>query len=231
MKPLWTYIVKPVGRKKARQVCNGSPRFTQGRIFQITDSGCIDQVGFRIFIAIAALKNYVIIGWDATNAFANSPPLKQQTYMEIDEQYYTWYESKYNKKLQPNMVLPIQKALQGDPESGNSWQNLINCELKESHILSTTHEICLYRGMHHGEEVLICQQIDDFAAAVDKVSMVIQLDVSFFFRIDAHFLRHQNLIIRSKEARDLILIDQVVDIFKHKTCLQLVIRQQEGALL
>ena len=71
MKPLWTYIVKPDRRKKARQVCNGSPPFTQGRVFQNTYSGCIDQVGFRIFIAIAALKNYIIIGRDATKAFAN----------------------------------------------------------------------------------------------------------------------------------------------------------------
>ena len=68
--------------------------------------------------------------------------------MEIDEQYCTWYKNKYNKKLRPNMVLPIQKALQGDPESGNSWQNLINGELKELHIISTMHERCLYRGMH-----------------------------------------------------------------------------------
>lgn len=172
MKSLWTYVVKADGRKKARQVCNGSPRFVQGSLFRNKYSGCIEQIGFRLFIALAALNNYIIVGLDATNAFANSPPPSQSTYMEIDTQYKQWYEKKYGVRLADDMVLPILRALQGEPEAGNSWQTTINKELSALNVKPTNHERCLYSVTYAGEKITICRQIDDFAAAVkeDKVA-------------------------------------------------------------
>jgi hypothetical protein len=37
-------------------------------------------------------------------------------------------------------------------------------------ILSTTHERSLYSGKFHGEEILVCQQVDDLAVASAKPS-------------------------------------------------------------
>ena len=60
--------------------------------------------------------------------------------------------------------------------------------------------------------------------------MIVQLNVTFFLCIDSHFLRHEDLVVWSEEARDLILIDQIVDVFKHETVLQLVVSEEECAL-
>ena len=46
--------------------------------------------------------------------------------------------------------------------------------------------------------------------------MVVQLDVSLFLGVNAHFLRHQDFVVWSEEAWDLVLVNQVVYVFKHE---------------
>ena len=72
----------------------------------------------KLFTAIAALCNYIIIGADATNAYAQSPPPTDPTFMHIDDQYADWYFNKYGTHLDQKMVLPVLHALQGHTESG-----------------------------------------------------------------------------------------------------------------
>eukprot|EP00957_Ditylum_brightwellii_P037801 2859209-Ditylum_brightwellii.AAC.1 len=76
----------------------------------------------KLFTAIAAWNNYLIIGADATNAFAQSPPSTELTYMRIDDQYKDWYKNKYGKDLDCSKVLPVLHVLQGHPESGALWE-------------------------------------------------------------------------------------------------------------
>ena len=82
-------------------------------------SVCVDQPIQRMFLTLSALKNYRIYGGDVTNAYAHSPAdFACPTFVAIDNQYYDWYESRYGKCLNRKIVLQVQEAIQGHPESG-----------------------------------------------------------------------------------------------------------------
>ena len=55
---LWTYVVKPDGTKKARCVCNGSPRQKGTVTLGNTYAASLEQSGSRLFWALAALENF-----------------------------------------------------------------------------------------------------------------------------------------------------------------------------
>ena len=57
-----------------------------------------------------------IYGGDATDAYAlSSAP--NDTFLSIDDAYANWYEAKFKKNIDRRMVLPVNHALQGHPES------------------------------------------------------------------------------------------------------------------
>ena len=172
---LWVYTVKTDGTLKSRCVCNGRPSNKNTAIFGYSFAKSLDQVGARIFWAVAAAKNLIVRGADASNAFAEARAPKIPLFVKIDQPFRDWWYHKYpNKHLPDNFVLPVKKALQGHPESPRSWATLINKILTEKlHFVPTTHEPCLYRGEFHGKEVFFLRQVDDFAVAcVDEDTAV-----------------------------------------------------------
>eukprot|EP00957_Ditylum_brightwellii_P087530 6663386-Ditylum_brightwellii.AAC.1 len=118
---IWNYTIKHDGRKKARNCCNGSVSKGKGVDYAYNYSSCVSQVGMKLLTAIAAWNNYLIIGADATNAFAQSPPPTEPTFMRIDYQYVDWHKHKYGKDSEQSKVLPVLHSLQGHPESGALW--------------------------------------------------------------------------------------------------------------
>ena len=70
---LWVYLIKPGGKYKARCVCNGSKRMTGTVTLAETYAGSLDQTSSKIFWAAVAVKNYIVIGADAANAFGEAP--------------------------------------------------------------------------------------------------------------------------------------------------------------
>jgi hypothetical protein len=79
---VWTYAIKALdGRKKARCVCDGSPRSGSVQILDETYANCVDQTSSHLFYAIAAAKNLLVFGADVSNAFAKAPPPKQGFYI------------------------------------------------------------------------------------------------------------------------------------------------------
>eukprot|EP00957_Ditylum_brightwellii_P183895 14007603-Ditylum_brightwellii.AAC.1 len=116
----------------------------------------------RLFTAIAAIKNYLILGADATNAYAQSPPPSNPTYLRIDDQYADLHNNKFGIELNKNDVLPVLNALQGHPDSGVLWAKCIQKVLTELNFKSTTHECCIYCGIYKEEEIFICCQVDNF---------------------------------------------------------------------
>ena len=119
----------------------------------------LDHVGSRIFWAATAAKNFIVRGADASNAFAEAPPPKIPLYVRVDKPYRDWYYHKYNKRISPDMVLKVNRALQGHPESPRAWAKLIDGILRKKLHL-TTHEPCLYHGTYKGHEILFLQQVD-----------------------------------------------------------------------
>lgn len=61
------------------------------------------------------------------------------------------------------MVLPVQHALQGHPESGDLSEKFVNKVIARHGFKSTTHKRSIYDGSYKGHHMLICRQVDDLA--------------------------------------------------------------------
>ena len=112
----------------------------------------------KLFFALAAREGMTVTFADTTNAFQQSPPPLKPCYVAVDEAYRDWYLKRHGETLDTNLhVLPLERALQGHPEAGASFERLINNYLiKELGFKSTTHERNLYRGTIEGIDILLC---------------------------------------------------------------------------
>jgi hypothetical protein len=81
----------------------------------------------------------------------------------MDDAYADWYRSRHGKKVDPSLVLPVLKALKGQPEAGALWEKYINEIIDDLDIVYTTHERSIYRWTIDGKVVLLCRQVDDIA--------------------------------------------------------------------
>ncbi|KAI2506527.1 hypothetical protein MHU86_7937 [Fragilaria crotonensis] len=151
----WNYIIKGDGSRKARNCCDGSPRAAPQLKLANTYSSCIEQPCMRLFFALCAHEGYVSLKVDATNAYANSPPPNQPTFVVIDDQYADWYLARHGTDVSREMVFPVQHALQGHPESGALWEKFVNSVIARHGFTSTTHERSLYQGTYKGRGMLI----------------------------------------------------------------------------
>ena len=77
-----------------------------------------------------------------------------------------WYERRFGIKLdRMKEVIPLYRALQGHPEAGVLWERMItDILINKMGFRNTTHEKNLYTGSIDGQEILVCRQVDDFAA-------------------------------------------------------------------
>ena len=93
-----------------------------------TYASALDQVGACVFWATVAIRNYIVLGSDASNAFSEAPPPKAPLYFCIDDNYKCWYCHKFPDKppLPDDYVLCVKKVLQGHPESPRLWATLID---------------------------------------------------------------------------------------------------------
>ncbi len=166
---LWTYMIKDDGRKKARCVCNGSPSMGTVTLGE-TYAASLDQSGSRIFWAVAALKNMIVIGADASNAFAEAPAPKAPLFVTIDKPFREWWISKGRNPIPEGYVLRVKGALQGHPESPRLWAILIDRIIRKLNLLPCHHEPCLYYTKDYnntGKSIYFLRQVDDFAVACE----------------------------------------------------------------
>ncbi len=82
----WNYGIKGDGTRKARNCCDGSPRAAPQLKLANTYSSCVEQPCIRLFFALCTHEGFVSLKIDATNAYANSPPPDQPTFVIIDDQ-------------------------------------------------------------------------------------------------------------------------------------------------
>ena len=177
---IWTYLIKDDGRKKARCVCNGSKNMRGTVTLAETYAASLEQTGSRIFWAATALNNFVSIGADAANAFAEAPAPVAPLYVRIDEPYRAWYQAKYPHRspIPPGSVMRVQKALQGHPESPRLWATLIDKVIKHLNLQPCTHEPNLYFASDYnqtGKKVLLLRQVDDFAISCEDKNTALEI--------------------------------------------------------
>jgi hypothetical protein len=168
----WNYAIKGDGTRKARNCCDGSPRAAPQLKLANTYSSCIEQPCMRLFFALCAHEGFTSLKVDATNAYANSPPPNQPTFVVIDDQYADWYLARHEVTIPRDMVLPVQHALQGHPESGALWEKFVNSVIARHGFHSTTHERSLYQGVYKGHRMLICRQVDDLAIGCIDINAI-----------------------------------------------------------
>ena len=170
----WTFAIKDDGTRKARATMDGSKRAAPWlRVAVKTYASCVGQFSMKLFFAIAAVSNKIILIADTTNAYQQSPPPTKPCFLEIDEAYRSWYNKKFKKDIDPQeFIIPLGRALQGHPEAGALWEKMI-VEILETvfSFKSTTHERNIYHGEVRGETVYVCRQVDDFAIASDTMAV------------------------------------------------------------
>ena len=160
---IWIYVYKSNGVRKARCVCNGSPRMKGTVTLDHTYAAALEQTGARIFWALSAIYNYVVSGGDASNAFAEASAPKAKLFVTIDAVFREWYTEIEKKPLIPqNYVLPVNHALQGHPESPRLWSNKIHSIMTKLGYKNTTHESCLYVKYIEDKPIFFLRQVDDF---------------------------------------------------------------------
>jgi hypothetical protein len=131
----------------------------------------IKQTGSRIFHAIAAAENLLVLGADVSNAFGEAPPPKQGFYIKPDKPFRDWYIARYGKNIPDGWVIPVLAAMQGHPESPRLWEKHCDKILRRLNFIPATHEPCLYSGIVNGEKVYFKRQVDDFAIACSNESI------------------------------------------------------------
>ena len=165
---LWTYGIKTDGTKKARCVCNGNPKRKGTVTLAHTFAACLEQPGARTFWSSAAYFNMIVMGADASNAFAEAPAPKAPLYVTVDKQFREWWALKGRGDIPLGYVLPVNHALQGHPESPRLWAELIDSIIRTKvNLQPCKHEPCLYSGEVDGKKVLFLRQVDDFAVACE----------------------------------------------------------------
>ena len=83
-------------------------------------------------------------GGDAKDAYVHAPPSETPSYLSIDDQYADWYKHKYGKEIDRRQVLPIERALQGHPESGKQWMRHIDGILSKLGFIKARHDHSIY---------------------------------------------------------------------------------------
>jgi hypothetical protein len=165
----------------------------------------------RIFWATVAIKNWVAFGADAVNAFAQSPPPSEPTYVRIDPQMREWLQEQRGIKVDDGDVRPVLCALQGHPESGSLWADKVEAYLlKDLRFTSTVHEPCLYVDIFAEHPVMIVRQVDDFkiAAEAEETSraLITYLKTKITIEVEEGIMSHYNGI-DIVQARDYIKIN------------------------
>ena len=117
-------------------------------------------------MGLCADMGLTIYGGNFKDAYTHSPA-PSHIYLAINETYANLYFKKHGEQISKRMVLPVNHALQGHPESGKMWMKMINeILINQLGFRTTTHDRCIYIREKDGQVQLILRQIDDFCAAM-----------------------------------------------------------------
>jgi len=160
----WQCRIKVNGKQRSRFCCDGSPRAAP-EVHSTTNTyaSCLEHPVFRLFIALCAADNLTIYGGDAKDAFVHSSGSSMPTFMKLDGAFRDWHKERTGAWLDKDLVLPVLRALQGNPEAARLWEEHISAILKKVGFKNTTHEKNICTGKFCGEKALLVRQVDDFA--------------------------------------------------------------------
>jgi hypothetical protein len=85
--------------------------------------------------------------------------------------------------LDRDLFLPVLHALQGHPDAGSIWADMIVVILESMEFKKTCHEPCLYAGFFKGHQVYPCRQVDDMLFAGDLQAVLRKLCLLFATKV------------------------------------------------
>ncbi len=143
-------------------------------------------------------QGLVVVGADVSNAFAEAPPPKAPLYLFINDFFRQWWTEHLGKDPIPQhhkVILRVNNAIQGHPESPRLWEKHIDAILKSIGLTPTTHEPCLYSGIINGHQIYFLQQVDDFfiAATTEQIGQQLITTINSKMRIP---IKLQGIITR-----------------------------------
>jgi hypothetical protein len=121
VRPIWNYFQKGCGTFKARECVNGKQLFRMGHTFEHTYAACMEHHLFRLFIAFAAQLGFLVEDGDVVNVYAHADAEGPTVYLSVDDVYHAWYLEGFQVDLSLGSCVPLLKAMQGHPETGNWW--------------------------------------------------------------------------------------------------------------
>jgi hypothetical protein len=123
---VWTYLYKvdPITLEdvqKSRGTCNGGTRFGKVVTLAETYATCVKQPAHRLTWSLIAALNYVGLGCDMSNAFAEAPAPKEPFYNSETGGKTAWtnHQSPKAGSFQSSRTC---KATQRHPDSGKAYR-------------------------------------------------------------------------------------------------------------
>jgi hypothetical protein len=104
--------------------------------------------------------------------------------VHLNAQYVEWYLWKFGIALDRDLVLPILDVLQGHPDSGSLWAELIFAILESIDFKNTCHEPCLYSGVFKGQQVYARCKVDAMLFAGELEAVLRELSTLFATKVN-----------------------------------------------
>ena len=175
LRPVWQFLVKPTGERKARLCGNGSKGAVPWLHEEVdTFSSSANKSMERLHLAVGASRNHYFGYGDVEDAYASAHGPTIPTYLRIDESIASWLAHRFGISAEEmrGKCIPCFKALQGHPEGGKLFEVWINEKATKLGWTQTTHEPSLYYRYVEGELMLMTRQVDDLLISCAKKELI-----------------------------------------------------------
>ena len=144
----------------------------QGITIGHTYEDCMEQHNLKLMTALYTVEGNLLLLADAINAYSHTDAQGTPIYIIVDEIFQEWYLLRFNIKLNIGDCVPILKALQGHPEAGKWWSDLVNKHLAELGFVVAHTEPSIYLQKKDGIfiNVFLLRQVDDILLSVPSIS-------------------------------------------------------------
>ena len=119
----------------------------------------------------------MIVGANATNAFAEADGPEQMYYIRPDDAFRNWWVKELKREpIAAHYVILIMQNMQGHPEAARLWSRHVHKILTEKlKMNATTHEPCIYSGLYKNTKIYMIRQVNNFAILAPNVQIAQQV--------------------------------------------------------
>ena len=160
----------------------------------------------RLFIAVAAMKNYALHQADVVNAFLNGS-LKQPVYLQLPKRL---------RQKHPNCCWKTTSSIYGLPESPKRWHNEMDTFLKNQGFKPCPVQTCLYVYNRHNISLFLLLYVDDilYMGSDNQIVKEFEMKLKNRFEIKMKSVAESFVGLEIEYQKDAIVLHQVKQIKK-----------------